>query len=95
MVTALLALAAYRLWRLLAVDDLPPLADARTRLWHAVEARWGPRWADGLECGWCTGTWVAFATVAAWHAHAGLAHPWLQALAVATLVGLLAEWNGD
>jgi len=74
----LLALAAYRLWRLLAEDDI--LERPRRKL-----LRLSREWADGdsipkgyrnelalfLTCPWCAGAWVSLATYIAWIATLG------------------------
>lgn len=55
---ALLTGAAYRLWRLIAEDDITkPLRDKLQRT----------GWARDLtECPWCLGSWIAAAWLAAW-----------------------------
>lgn len=61
--TALLALAAYRVFRLLASDVI--LDRPREWLLGTIEDN-GERahreyWADFLTCAWCCGAWCAFA----------------------------------
>ena len=87
----LLVLAAYRAWRLLALDDVTePL---RRALWpRRIEGEAAPVRAflwDALKCPWCLGTWVAVGAVAATHAVLGLPAPAIWYLAVPTVVGLL------
>lgn len=90
---ALSSLAAFRLWRLLAVDRLPPLMWPRDRLEAFVDRRFGTVWADGITCPHCSGSWVAFAVVAAvWACHP-LPLPALWFGAVAASVGFLAQWD--
>lgn len=82
----LATLAAYRLWRLLALDDLPGLAEART----AAAGRLPPRWADAIECPWCLGFWcclVVFVILDATTASVPL--PAVQIAAASTVVGLI------
>lgn len=88
---ALIALAAYRLWRLIAEDEITdPLRDRLL----------GNEWASKLvECPWCLGAWVTAGWWGAWWA-------WPDALVVAVpfalsaAVGLVASvdrvlTNGD
>jgi hypothetical protein len=86
-----LTLAAYRAWRFAARDTLPGLADARDRLRDRIAERAGPRWAAGVDCPWCSGTWVAWIAVAAVWAIRPLPLPGLWFAAVAAGVGLLDE----
>lgn len=94
-------LAAYRVWRALAHDDITePL---RARLYpHVAPDGTGPaagflRW---LQCPWCAGFWVAGATVAAMVVSidgldvgpAAAAAAWWAA---ATIVGLCAMVIGQ
>lgn len=80
--TLIVALVAYRVWRLLAVDTL--LERPRGRL-PAPVAHW-------LGCPWCAGSWVAIGTTAAaWSLQWITADPWFVALAAATVVGLIGE----
>lgn len=89
----LTSLAAFRVWRLLAADKLPPIMWLRDRLENTVDRRFGVVWADGVTCPWCTGSWVAFAVVAAVWAVRPLPLPALWFAAVAAAVGFLAEWD--
>jgi len=89
------SLAAYRLWRLLAVDELPPLMWARFKLIGVIERRHGAYWAAGVKCPWCSGSWVAVGTVAVvWH-YLSLPLPALWFAAVSVVVGALAQWLDD
>ena len=94
----LLSLAAYRLWRLLAVDVILD----QPRRWVVGL---GYRWADGdpipkkyrehwslfLECPWCLGFWVALAWWGLWqiweHGVLVVSVP----LALSAVIGLVRE----
>lgn len=65
-----MALATYRLTRLVVEDDFPPVLWVRHRLaggWSGPDedvpvyrARWVPQWlADLVSCPWCASGWVA------------------------------------
>lgn len=85
-VWALSTLAAYRLWRLLALDDLPGVAEAR----EAIYDRAPERWADAIACPWCLGWWCCVAVFAAvWLAGTPLTLPPVQVAAASTVVGLI------
>lgn len=85
------ALAAYRLYRLLAVDDLPPVATARDWIVRKVDKAHGDEWAHGLECPWCLGFWCSLLVVGLLDLAVSVPLPALQVAAVSTLVGLLAK----
>lgn len=89
----LMSLAAYRLWRLWALDVLPPVVWARDRAELAVADRFGNAWADGVTCSWCAGTWCAVFTVAAVWTVRPLPLPALWFGAVGTVVGFLAQYD--
>lgn len=80
--TALVALCSYRLWRLLAVDDLT----------ERVRSRLAARVAHVLACPWCAGWWSTVAVGAAAHL-AGLTDgtPWLIIPAASVIVGYLGD----
>lgn len=89
----LTSLAAFRVWRLLAVDKLPPLMWVRDRVEAFVDARFGTVWADGVTCPHCSGSWVAFTVVAlVWWFHP-LPLPAMWFGSVAAVVGFLAQWD--
>lgn len=82
-VWVVLMLAAYRLWRLLALDDLT--RDVRERF----GARLHPRLEAAIYCPWCLGFWCCVAVF-------GLASIWVslplvvaQVAAASTVVGFL------
>ncbi len=61
---ALLALAAYRVWRLLAEDSITD--KIRWRIYKATGSR---EWfIEFVSCPWCLGAWVAVAWWGAWWA---------------------------
>lgn len=91
MVFVLTVLAAYRLWRLWAEDAFPPVEWARDRFERAVDRRFGPAWAAGTACPWCSGFWITSAVVAVVWALQPLPLPALWFGAASTLVGLLAQ----
>lgn len=91
----LVSLAAYRAWRFVVLDDLPPLVAVRDHVTEAVVRRHGADWANGITCAWCSGFWVSAAVVGAvWH-FASLPVPGLWFCAVPTTVGLLAKHEAD
>lgn len=82
----IVALMAYRVWRLLALDEL-------TRPLRERSIDQGPGWVASLwYCSWCLGTWVTVAVGLATYL-TGLtdSSPWLVIPAAATLVGLTAR----
>lgn len=88
---ALLALAAFRVWKLVADDVIfDPLRDRILDLFESNPKR-ASSLAGFLVCGWCLGFWVAVAWWLAWLALPTVtlvvATPW----ALATVVGLLAS----
>jgi len=68
----LLALAAFRLWRLLADDDI--LDTPRRKLLGLVGWQEGDdppdgyreKWALFLTCPWCAGAWISLLVYACW-----------------------------
>lgn len=94
-VWALSTLAAHRLWRLVAVDDLPGWRDAADRVEGWVAGRFGDRWAAGIRCAWCSGWWACVAVIAAVDL-SGVSMPlWpVQMAAASTVVGLIGAPDG-
>lgn len=93
------ALASYRLWRLLALDVITlPI-----RVWLFCidpEGEREPRFGSALywlHCPWCSGTWLsALVTLAADRTiDGGLQAPVLVAAAAAALTGLLGAHDPD
>jgi hypothetical protein len=81
-------LAAYRVWRFFALDDLPPVVAARDAFENRIQRRHGAAWSDGLMCVWCSGWWASCAVVGVVWALRPLPLPGLWFLAVAAAVGL-------
>lgn len=87
--------ASFRLWRLWAVDSLPPAKWVRRRVERAVHVRFGPHWAAGVTCPWCAGFWASVVvTVVVWVFHP-LPMPGLWFAAVPTAVGLVAQLDHE
>lgn len=96
----LLALAALRTFRLLALDSFPPIEWVRERLLGTT--RLGgevyfdrPLLADWLVCAWCSGLWYTAAWYAAWllWPHATIYAAVLMALSA--LVGAAQHYLSD
>jgi hypothetical protein len=96
-VVVILALATHRVWRLLAVDELPLME--RFRCWITgttkqpagtlyVERPLVKKW---LECPWCCGAWVSVAAYAAWRWGGELGEAVLVIAAAGSLVGMLVR----
>lgn len=84
----LATLAAYRLWQLLAFDDLPGLAEARVWLADRIP----DRYEAAIYCPWCLGFWCCVFVFSAVHiAGHPLPLPALQVAAASALVGLIAS----
>lgn len=86
-----LALAAYRLHRIVTKDDWPPSEWFRDR----IESRFGvsSSWFTLVTCSWCFGLWTV-AVVFAEHRYLHVVPFWVYALlAAATVVGLVGEWE--
>lgn len=102
----LLALASYRVTRLVTTDKITePIFD---RLRFGLERRWyakhGPEGSDThfnsklaflLSCPWCLGFWVSGAGTLLVSLVYGLDYPVLTWLAVSTVVGLLGQLDSD
>lgn len=86
----LVVLGAYRLWRFLALDDLPPLVWVRDGFEGFIDRHFGPEWSSGVSCPWCSGWWASCIAVGVvWHFRP-LPLPLLWMAAVSALVGLVA-----
>lgn len=98
---ALLALAAFRVFRLIAEDDILD----RPRSWalrygdwregQALPVGYRAKWAEFLTCPWCAGFWISLAWWGAWQL-------WPHGTTVATVpfvisaaVGLVAKLDSD
>lgn len=101
----LLALACYRVTRLVTTDKITePIFD---RLRFGLERRWYEKHGDGsdthfnskiafmLSCPWCLGFWVSGAGTLLVSVAYGLDYPILTWLAVATAVGFLGNLDKD
>ena len=86
-----IVLASYRLWRLWAEDVLPPVVWLRDRFEAATLARFGPAWAGGAFCAWCSGFWFCVAVWGATWAVRPLPLPWAWPWAMNCVVGLIAQ----
>lgn len=89
--TVLIALAAFRLWRLAAVDSITEPFHGRLRAsTHPVA-----QWFDSLvSCPWCLGFWLATAlTWGVWW----LAHPYtaVEAAVMMWAASALTGWLGS
>lgn len=81
----ILGAAAYRLWRLIAEDNVSePLRD------FVIRRDWT---AELVECPWCLGSWLTVAVgVAAWSLGWIDGSPWLVVPAAAVVCGALGDW---
>ncbi len=73
LVSAALALAAFRTYHLTGRDTFPPIAKARNwlvgrRVKERNRAVWfdRPLLAEFLTCAWCSGFWIALGWYGAW-----------------------------
>lgn len=98
----LIGLAAFRLWRLWAVDSisafvrepihrlLVPEAANRINGIPVVEvSSWRARAWELFTCLWCSGSWCALALTAAADRAVGVGAPVLVALAAAAVTGIV------
>ncbi len=88
----ILALAAFRIWRLIGIDDIT--AGLRDRVTHRSMADtdgYRPTFDKFLGCPWCAAAWIALALTAAWwiwpHATLLVCVPF----AVSAVVGLVSK----
>lgn len=82
---ALMALAAYRAWRLLALDTI------LDRPREALLERMGDKTADFISCPWCAGAWLSAGVLAVTAQFTSVPLPFLQWAAVSALVGLIGS----
>lgn len=88
---AMLSLTAFRIWRLVGKDDITqPGRDFICRETAGSVRRYLRKL---IECNWCSGTWIALATVyVAERWFADLTPHWLWwGIAAAAVVGFLGE----
>lgn len=93
----LAVLAVFRLWRLLAVDEILD----RPRLWLLNAAGWQEgddppdgyrtKWADFLVCPWCAGAWLSVGAWVFWLLAPSLALVVATPFALSAGVGLIRE----
>lgn len=79
-----LSAAAYRTWRLLAVDEIGD----RPRNWFLDRAPFLEKW---LRCPWCAGTWIATAWWGAWQVWPDATRGVASLMGIWLLVGLTAR----
>lgn len=99
--TALLALAAFRIFRLLGEDtilDRPRAWALRLGNWQEgqrVPASYREKWGTFITCPWCAGFWISLAWWGAWlvwpHGTLVAATPF----AISAVVGLVAKLDLD
>lgn len=89
------ALAVFRIWRLLADDEI--LGGPRRRVLRYVSWKAGEPlpegyrawWADMLRCPWCSGAWVAILAWVFWLFFPSLALVVATPFALSAAVGLI------
>lgn len=92
---AVLVLATHRLTRLIVADTLPLVAGPVFQLKRRILKRWGPAWAEGLDCPWCVSVWVSGMLVLATALTVGVPLPWLLWPAVSTAASLVSRVEGE
>lgn len=80
-VLVLLALAAFRTWKLIGHDDLT----------EPLRKKLSGKTLELVECPWCLGSWVALAWSLAWALAPDATTYAAVPLAVAALVGLIGQ----
>lgn len=106
LVFILLALASYRITRIVTQDKITERIFDRLRWWF--ERRWYDRHDEAgsdtefnsklaylLSCAWCLGFWVSGVGTLLVSVVYGLDYPVLTWLAVSTLVGLIGRVDSD
>lgn len=91
---ALLALGAYRLWRLIGIDEITaPIRDRITgRRTYARNPKGYREWLDKLiACPWCAGFWVTLAVWGCWQWHPHVVLVTLSPFALNAVVGLVTR----
>jgi hypothetical protein len=93
----IMALTAYRVTRLLVVDNFPPILWLRTKLTGDEDegvrpAAWVPWWLEYLAgCYWCVSVWVSGVITLVVTLTSGLPHPLLVWGGVAALAPWLSH----
>lgn len=88
---ALLALAAFRLWKLIGDDRILD----RPREWvlrHTDDRREDTKWGDFIVCPWCAGFWISGLVYLAWMLTLGDLPD--SASAAATMLGVWFALSG-
>lgn len=90
----ILALASYRIWRLIAEDDPPPLPEWRNRIVGAQETAgvWTfrrPTLAHMIQCPYCLGFWLSITIWGAWMLWPEGTIVAMTPFAISTSVGLI------
>jgi hypothetical protein len=85
-----LSLAVYRVWRIIAVDQITEPIRARFIFRDGRVWRWV---ADLIACSWCAGWWLSGVASVAYVGALGLSWWWVLLLwpAVSCVVGLLGK----
>lgn len=87
----ILALAAFRLQRILTRDDWPP--SERFRDWVKERTGEDSAWTDYVHCQWCAGFHVSLAVMAENH-YLGVIPMWVYGVfAVSAVVGMLGTYD--
>lgn len=96
----LLALAVYRIWRILGLDDMPGLVAMRN--WLAGASELGGVWtfrrrwvADLISCPWCLGWWLSLAAAGCWFLDARVTLLAAIPFALAAIVGALGHFLNE
>lgn len=90
---AVLALASFRLQRIVTTDDWPPSEWFRDRV--GIRTGEDSGWFTLATCAWCFGLWIS-AAVMAEHHYLSIVPMWVYGIfAVSAIVGLLAEWSSE
>lgn len=93
---AVLSLAAFRIWRFIAVDDFPPMARLRDKLIARWKDSGDEDWWTGITCRWCLGTVIGSALVAGYSQVVSVRLPAIYGAAVCALMGLIGKLDqGD
>jgi len=87
----LLALAAYRVWRLCAWDEITE--PARLRLVRYGKRNYRAKLADFIQCPYCLGFWAAVAWWGSWLAWPHGAMIAAAPFAISTVVGILGRFD--
>lgn len=94
----ILALAAYRVTRLITEDSI--FDTPRNRLLAWLETHRLGKVAEALSCHWCTGVWASLAVYAVWLTATDTGGDWplaahgIYVASVAGAQGLLGSWEG-